>query len=69
MTRKRWSASIFFRSGAGLVESRHAIEELADLQDIVEGGPDWNTIERIEIRLARVTTPGMTIETQDGGRA
>ena len=65
----RWTVTVFHRSGCNLLAVAHAIEELGDLGEIIEGGPDWNTIDRIEIRLARVTTPGMTIETQDGGRA
>lgn len=43
---KRWSAVVHYRSDSGLVEVPHDIEELAELQDLVERGPDWNAIER-----------------------
>ena len=31
----------------------HDIEELGEIEEIVELGPDWNAIESIVIRLAR----------------
>lgn len=65
----RWTVTIFYRSGNDVLAVCRGVEELGDLGAIVEGGPDWNTIDRIEIRLARVTTPGMTLQTQDGGNA
>lgn len=58
----RWAANIYRRTAAGLVNFQHDIEELEELQDIVEGGPDWRTIDRIEIRLARSNTQDLTIE-------
>ncbi len=59
---KRWQATIFYRSDAGIVDVTHALEEIEELHDLVERGPDWNTIEKIEITLARVDEPGDTIE-------
>jgi hypothetical protein len=32
-----------------------AVEELEDLDEIVEAGPDWNTIDRIVVTLNRPT--------------
>lgn len=59
---KRWDVVVRYRSVAGVVDAPHEIEELADLQDMVEHGPDWNTIEDITIRLAAPDPAGLTIE-------
>lgn len=59
----RWHAVITYltQHGANMVE--HDIEELEDLQDIVERGPSWNTIEKIEVTLQRRSDrPGLTVE-------
>jgi hypothetical protein len=37
----------------GVLPVEHDVEELCEIQEIVERGPDWNTIESIVIRLAR----------------
>jgi hypothetical protein len=67
VTTARWKAVIYYRSEAlGLVDVEHGIEELEELQDIVERGPDWNTIDRITITLDRSCEHGLTIE-QAGG--
>lgn len=66
-TTSRWKAVIYYRSAdLGLVDVEHGIEELEELQDIVERGPDWNTIDRITITLDRACNEGLTIE-QAGG--
>jgi hypothetical protein len=49
MSDKRWMAEIFYNEGS---ETRIvAFDELRELHDIVETGPNWNTIERIIITL------------------
>ena len=48
----RWMAEIIFRDGT---RRTLAIEELEDLDEIVEQGPDWNTIDQIVITLNRPT--------------
>lgn len=60
----RWRAVVTYRSELGPIDVQHDIEELESLQDIVEWGPDWNTIEQIKVVLARKTSPGMRIEDQ-----
>jgi len=59
---KRWLATIYYRSDAGGVDVDHDIEELEELHDIVERGPDWNTIDKIVVTLARKADERMTIE-------
>jgi hypothetical protein len=46
---KRWMAEIFYRTGRDM--EVFTFEELAELHDIVEMGPNWNEIERIVVTL------------------
>ena len=47
----RWMAEITYRNGRKpLIEQ---FEELYQLHDIVEHGPDWNEIEQIIVTLNR----------------
>jgi hypothetical protein len=61
----RWHATIYYRSDTGGVDVEHDIEELEDLHDIVERGPDWNTIDKIVVMLARKCGERMTLEQAD----
>jgi len=58
----RWHATIYYRSDDGFVDVEHDFEELEDLHEIVERGPDWNTIDKIVVTLARKTNDAMTLE-------
>jgi len=62
----RWRAMVSYRAKAGVVTVMHDFEEFAELGDLIERGPDWNTITGISIELARCLTPGLTIEDADG---
>ena len=46
----RWMAEIIYRDGE---QKTLTFEELEDIDEIVERGPDWHTIERIVITLNR----------------
>lgn len=46
----RWMAEIRYLDGT---QRTVALEEIEDLDEIVEVGPDWHTIDAIEIRLNR----------------
>lgn len=48
----RWVATIYYRTDAGVVDVEHQFEELDMLHDIVERGPSFYTIDRIEIRTS-----------------
>jgi hypothetical protein len=50
-TDPRWIVTVIYRSDQGELDNVFLIEELDELQSIVERGPDWNTLDRIEIRL------------------
>jgi len=50
---KRWRAVIEYGHENGPVTIEHFLEELGELQQIVEHGPDWNTFVRCTITLNR----------------
>lgn len=59
----RWSATIHYRTDAvGLVDVTHELHELSDIQDIVEVGPHWDTIDRIVIVRGEGAIEGLTVE-------
>lgn len=65
---KRWHVEIGYRSENGLVDVHHDIEELSELHNIVELGPNWNAIDYIKILLQRKSErDGFTIEERIGG--
>ena len=47
----RWIATVIYRSDQGDLDNVFLIEELSEIQSIVERGPDWNALDKIEIRL------------------
>ena len=49
MSDHRWCAKIFYRTSNGLIDVQHLFDELEQLHDIVEAGPSWQTIARIEV--------------------
>lgn len=50
ITLYRWVAKIIYRRDTGNEERLVSFEELYELHDIIEGGPDFYAIESIEIR-------------------
>jgi hypothetical protein len=58
----RWLVTITYRTDDGPLTVDYDIEELDMLQELVERGPNWNTIENIVITLARVSDAGLTLE-------
>ncbi len=59
---KRWTAIVYYRTDAGLIDVEHQIEELDMLHMLIERGPDFYAIDRIEIRHTSNPTPDLTIE-------
>jgi hypothetical protein len=53
MAGARWLVTINYITNTGVPPVEHDVEELGEIEEIVERGPDWNTIESIVIRLAR----------------
>ena len=58
----RWNAEIIYLTDDGENVVEHFIEEIEDLHDLVEAGPDWNTIQGINLQLIEVLSPGLTVE-------
>jgi hypothetical protein len=59
----RWHANIHYRTKKGTFNQECDLEELEDLHSIVERGPHWDTIEKIEIfRVNHVTDKKLTVE-------
>lgn len=58
----RWRVTVVYRTDTGPLDVTHYIEELDELHNLIELGPNWNTIEQITVVLARVGVPGLTVE-------
>lgn len=57
----RWAVAIVYQGDAGPIDVHHAVEELEEIADLVERGPDWNALVEIRITLQR-TTGRLTLE-------
>ena len=51
----RWTITAYYYSKWGVIDVEHKVEELEELQSIIEHGPDWYALDRIEIRLTDVS--------------
>ena len=60
----RWIATVTYRSELGPFNVDHYFEELYELHELIEHGPDWNAIVCINLILnpRQATRPGMTVE-------
>lgn len=58
----RWRATVTYRTDHGPNPVVHDIEELDELHNLVERGPDWNTITSIHVELAEPGEPDFTVE-------
>ena len=63
MSHYRWRAVVIYRTDAGPLDVEHFLEELHELHDRVEGGPHWDTIQRIEVqRINHCEDVHLTVE-------
>jgi len=58
----RWVATVYYRTDVGLIDVEHRLEEIGDLHDLIERGPDFYAIDHVDIRHFDNPTPGLTIE-------
>ena len=58
---KRWIMSITYRAENGPVVVDYDMDELSEVHDIVERGPNWNAIMDITIQLSWVCEEGYTL--------
>ncbi len=45
----RWTAVVWYHTEQGLLSVVHDFMELEDLQNLMERGPDWHSLKKIEI--------------------
>ena len=57
-----WKAVVYYRTEGGLVDVPHDIGELGDIEILVERGPHWDAIDRIEITRTSRSYETLTIE-------
>lgn len=50
---KRWRAVIEYGHENGPITIEHFFEQVSDLHDIIEHGPDWNTLVNCVVTLNR----------------
>lgn len=67
MTQKRWTAVATYHTEQGPIDVTHEIEELEELADLIERGPDWAPIVDIRITLAR-NAYGKTITVEEANK-
>lgn len=59
----RWQATVHYRTEHGTADVIHDMEELADIHDLIERGPHWDTIQKIEIfRINHCSSEALTVE-------
>lgn len=59
----RWQATVQYRADHATVDATWDLEEISDLAPLIELGPHWDTIEKIEIvRVNHCTSPTLTIQ-------
>lgn len=62
MADPRWHADVYYHTANGLLLVEYDFEELEELHDLIERGPNWYALDRIEVRLHRGASEKMTIE-------
>jgi hypothetical protein len=60
----RWIATSTYRSERGPVVVEHYVEEIEELHNLIEHGPDWHSLVDLKVVLnpLRTTYPDITME-------
>jgi hypothetical protein len=63
-TDARWHAVVQYRTGLGTpMNVEMYLEEIGDIQDHIERGPHWDTVEVVEIRrINHIASPNLTLK-------
>jgi hypothetical protein len=63
MDTKRWLVTLIYRTELDPAEVVVGVDELDEIADLVERGPDWNALIEVRARLHEdwITTPGLTV--------
>ncbi|TPK15190.1 hypothetical protein FJ872_19535 [Mesorhizobium sp. B2-5-9] len=64
----RWRAEIVYRSDLGPLELIHVFEEIEDLADLIERGPDWRCMISCEIALNRSSKEFETLTVEQAAK-
>lgn len=60
---KRWIADIVYNTENGPLVVTHDVDEIDELQNVVERGPSFETIEHVIVRYARnIERDKLTVE-------
>jgi hypothetical protein len=59
---KRWQAVAYYWTDNGLASLTFNFDELEELQDLMEQGPSWYALDRIEVRYTDRHTDPQTVE-------
>ena len=65
MALARWWVEITYRTDKGPCTVEYDMVEIEELHDIVERGPDWNSILDIRVKLNETTGP-VTLTAEQG---
>jgi hypothetical protein len=58
-----WKATVFYRRAKGSEIQKHTIGELEDLQQLIESGPHFDTVQAILVhRNGCIEHEGLTVE-------
>lgn len=62
---RQWVVTIWYRTDGGIVDVVHDVEELCEVAELVERGPHWDTIDKIEITKLRDRNRELTVEASE----
>ena len=59
----RWHVTLIYRTENGPLDIEHHIDEVADVDDLIESGPHWDTLIECKIvRINHVHSETLTVE-------
>jgi hypothetical protein len=64
-SKHRWKLNLYYRTEKGTLKVERWINEFAEMVDLVEFGPHWDTIEKIEVFRINPINVDLTVERAD----
>lgn len=58
----RWRAVALYRTANGSIDVEHFFDEIADLHDLIERGPHWDTLISCTITRNHLVRESLTLE-------
>lgn len=63
MFNPRWQVKVIYRTEIGNIDVIHDVEDIEDMSRLIEAGPHWDTIVRMEVmRFGQNVDVGLTVE-------